>query len=134
MTDPGPRRDRAADPNGLALPSRQRSVALLRRYAADACAALGWAGSADTVGLLVSEVATDAVLRSDGDRVRVRVLDRGLRLRVEVLESSPATTASRERRPSHEDERGLALVEALAVASGADTGPDGRTAWFEIGV
>jgi anti-sigma regulatory factor (Ser/Thr protein kinase) len=116
---------------GLAVPSTPRSVALVRRFAVDACIALGWGGSADTVELLVSEVATNAVLHAYGPEIRV--LDRALRLRVEVFDGSPVLPLPRHA-PSAEGGRGLALVEALAVAWGTDARPDGKTAWFEIGV
>lgn len=131
MPDLGPSRDRVADPVGLVLPSRRRSVALLRRYAADACAALGWSDVADNVGLLVSEVATDLVVHSDSDQIRVRVLDKGLRLRVEVETSAALVDGSRQ-----DDGHGQALlaVEALAVAWGKDVCAEGRTDWFELGV
>jgi anti-sigma regulatory factor (Ser/Thr protein kinase) len=119
---------------GLAVPSTPRSVALVRRFAVDACIALGWGGSADTVELLVSEVATNAVLHAYGLEIRVRVLDRALRLRVEVFDGSPVLPLPRHAAPSAEGGRGLALVEALAVAWGTDARPDGKTAWFEIGV
>ena len=104
----------------------------MRRYAADACTALGWAGSADIVALLVSEMTTDAVVRSGPDRVRVRVLDRGLRLRVEVSALGAAVPPGAS--PDREQGQGLPVVEAFAVAQGVDVRPDGRTDWFELGV
>jgi anti-sigma regulatory factor (Ser/Thr protein kinase) len=135
MAEPPLGADRAvADEDGLTVPSAPRSVALVRRYAIDACTALGWGESADTVALLVSEVATNAVLHSYGSHIRVRVLDRGLRLRVEVFDGSPVLPVPRRARPAEESGRGLALVQALAVQWGADAQPDGKTAWFEIGV
>lgn len=141
MTDPGPSSedgvadaDADTDTDALVLPSEPRSVPLVRRYAVDACAAYGWADSADTVALLVSEMATNAVLHSYGTHLRVRVLDLGLRLRVEVFDGSPTLPVPRGARPQDENGRGLALVQALAVAWGADAQPDGKTAWFEVGV
>ena len=47
-----------ADESGLTVPSKPGSVALARRYAEDACAALGWSESTDVVVLLVSELVT----------------------------------------------------------------------------
>lgn len=135
MTEPGPPEEHAlVDDTGLVVASAPRSVALVRRYAVDVCRELGWGDSADTVALLVSEVATNAVLHSYGAEIRVRVLDHGLRLRVEVSDGSPELPVMRGARPTDEDGRGLALVEALAVAWGADARPDGKTSWFEIGV
>ncbi|MEX2290933.1 MAG: ATP-binding protein [Mycobacteriales bacterium] len=135
MTAPEPPGEGAvADEPGLVVASAPRSVALVRRYALDACAALGWDDSADTVALLVSEMATNAVLHAYGSEIRVRVLDRGLRLRVEVHDGSPALPVPRNAPARDEDGRGLALVEALAVGWGADLAPGGKTVWFEVGI
>jgi len=121
------------DDAGLVVPSEPRSVALVRRYAVDACTAHGWGASADTVALLASEVATNAVLHAYGPEIRVRILDLGLRLRVEVFDGSPVLPVPRRAAAGAEDGRGLALVAALAVAWGADARPGGKTSWFEIG-
>jgi anti-sigma regulatory factor (Ser/Thr protein kinase) len=123
-----------ADETGLSVPSAPRSIALVRRYAVDACHAYGWGDSADTVALLVTEVATNAVLYAYGSHVRVRVLDLGLRLRVEVFDASPTLPVPRGARAKDEGGRGLGLVEALAVAWGVEPSPAGKTTWFEVGV
>lgn len=135
MSDPHREGEPArADETGLTVPSSPRSVAVVRRYVTDACSALGWADSADTIALLVSEVATNAVLHAYGREVRVRVLDRGLRLRVEVVDGSPALPAPRNASTRDEDGRGMLLVEALAVAWGVEERRDGKAVWFEVGV
>ncbi|MBW3608985.1 MAG: hypothetical protein KY463_11630 [Actinobacteria bacterium] len=51
----------------LVVPSLPQRVARVRRYAVDACHAHGWAGDCDTVALLVSEVATNALVHGTGD-------------------------------------------------------------------
>ena len=135
MTERARPADRAdGEAPGLVVPSAPGSVALVRQYAVAACAALGWADSADTVGLLVSEVATNAVLHAYGPEIRVRVLDRGPWLRVEVVDGSQALPVPRDAPDGAENGRGLALVEALAVRWGVDSRPDGKTSWFELGV
>lgn len=134
MSEPERPEDRAAaDAAGLVVTSAPRSVALVRRYAVDACVALGWGDSADAVALLVSEVATNAVLHAYGPEIHIRVLDHGERLRVEVVDGSPVLPFPRRPQAGAEDGRGLALVEALAVRWGVDARPDGKTFWFEIG-
>lgn len=110
------------------------SVALVRRYCVDACSRLGWADSADAVELLVSELATNAVLHACGPRMRVRVLDRGLRLRVEVSDDSLTLPVPRRAAAQAESGRGMALVETLAVDAGCDVTVHGKTAWFEVGL
>lgn len=135
MTEPGlPDEHALVDSTGLVVPSAPRSVALARRYAVDVCTALGWGDSADTVAVLVSEVVTNAVLHSYGPHITVRVLDHGLRLRVEVSDGSRELPVPRGACTGDENGRGLAIVEALAVAWGSEARPDGKTAWFEIGV
>ncbi|HUR15306.1 MAG TPA: ATP-binding protein [Mycobacteriales bacterium] len=129
-------RDRHADGDGaageLVVPSAPRSVAVVRRYAVDACRALGWGDSADTVALLVTEVATNAVLHAYGPDIRVRVLDRGRRLRVEVFDGSTVQPSQRRSPPGSENGRGLGILDSLAVSWGFDTVLGGKTAWFEI--
>jgi anti-sigma regulatory factor (Ser/Thr protein kinase) len=123
----------AADTDGLVVPSEPRSIAAVRRYAVDACGVLGWGASADTVALLVSEVATNAVIHAYGPEIRVRVLDLGVRLRVEVWDGSPALPVPRRAQASAEGGRGLGLVEAQADRWGVDARLDGKTFWFEVG-
>lgn len=110
------------------------SVALARRYVMDACRAYGWAGSEDTIALLTSEAVTNSVLHAYGPQVRVRVLDRGLRLRVEVWDGSPALPVPRDAPAGAVNGRGLALLDLLAVAWGVEVVPDGKTTWFEVGL
>ena len=118
----------------LVVPSTPRSVALIRRYAVQACVALGWEDVADTVALLASEVATNAVLHAYGPEIRVRVLDRATRLRVEVFDSSPVLPVQRSAVAGSEDGRGMALVECLAVQWGVDGLASGKLVWFEVGI
>ena len=98
----------------------------------DVCVTLGWKDSADIVALLVSEVATNAIVHGYGPDIRVRVLNRGARLRVEVSDVSPVLPVQRRATGSAENGRGLAIVEAFAVEWGAEARPDGKTTWFEI--
>lgn len=83
--------------------------AVVRRYAVDACVALGWGDSSNTVALLVSEIATNAVLHAYGPALRVVVLDRGMRLRIEVFDGSPGLPVPRRARLGAEQGRGLAI-------------------------
>jgi anti-sigma regulatory factor (Ser/Thr protein kinase) len=122
-----------ADADGLVVPSAPRSVGLVRRYAVTRCVALGRGDAADTVALLVSELATNAVLHAYAAQVSVRVLTWNGVLRVEVFDGSPVLPVQRHARAGAEDGRGLALVEALALRWGVDTQPGGKRIWFEVG-
>lgn len=60
------RPDEAASKDGLTLPSVPQSVAQIRRYAVGTCRSRGFDGDYDTLELLVSEVATNALIHGDG--------------------------------------------------------------------
>ena len=105
-------------------------VADARRFATDVLRAEG-RGTGD-VPLLVSELATNAVLHArsdftvqvdfDGERARVEVLDRNPRLPAVAAVTSEAYSG-----------RGLMLVQSLSSAWGVETHPgDGKTIWFEV--
>lgn len=123
--------DETAGDDGLMLPSVPQSVAAVRRYAVETCRARGYQGDCDTLALLVSEVATNALIHGAG-QVRVRVVDRGPRLRVQVSDDSARLPTARAFDGDAEGGRGLALVDALAVAWGAEPRSGGKTVWFEL--
>ena len=85
----------------------------------------------DTVVLLTSELATNAMLhaRTDfevavargEDALRIEVTDGNTRLPQPCMAPADATTG-----------RGLALVDAMASAWGADRHGRGKTVWFEM--
>lgn len=92
-----------------------------------------WSISADEATLLVSELATNAVLhartpytvtitRPDQDRARVEVTDD---------DPSPprADLAGSEHAPGG---RGIVLVSRLSYRWGCDETPAGKTVWFEV--
>ena len=120
------------EPLEMVAESVLTSVARLRRFAVAACREHSPAVDCETVALLVSEVSTNALVHGAG-QVRLRVLPMPGALRVEVLDASPALPCKREASLLDEGGRGMALVEALASAWGADTSADGgKTVWFEV--
>lgn len=120
-----------AEPYEMLADTVPASVARIRRFAAQAARRSAPAVDADTVALLVSEVATNALVHGDGKvRVRVRPTERGLR--VEVHDDNPALPARRQATPLDEGGRGIALVEALSSGWGAERTDDGKTVWFEV--
>ena len=107
------------------------SVARIRRFATDACRTSAPAVDVDLVALLVSEVATNALVHGRG-RVRVRVHPTSGGLRVEVHDDDPTLPARRQATPMDEGGRGIALVDALSSGWGAESTSDGKTVWFEV--
>ncbi|MFE0137280.1 ATP-binding protein [Streptomyces sp. NPDC059037] len=120
------------------LPRSPRSVGRSRSLLAEQARA--WKvpdDVADTAVLLLSELMTNAVRHGRvpvGREVGVRcVLGWGV-LRVEVADACDVLPRAREAGPDDESGRGLALVELLADAWGADPRPHGigKTVWFEL--
>jgi anti-sigma regulatory factor (Ser/Thr protein kinase) len=107
------------------------SVARIRRFAVQACADVAPRVEPDTVALLVSEVATNALVHGTG-QVRVRVLPRAGGVRVEVHDGSAVLPARREPTLLDEGGRGVALVEALSSSWGSHADAEGKTVWFEV--
>lgn len=116
----------------LAVPSVPASVAAIRRFAAAACGRLGYEQASDVAQLLVSEVATNALVHGAGE-VRVRVASTGTGLRFEVADGSSAMPWRRDAGPDAESGRGLGLVAALATDWGAFATGEGKVVWFEVG-
>ena len=120
-----------SEPYELLADTVPASVARIRRFTADACRTTAPRVDADTVALLVSEIATNALVHGEG-KVRVRVRPTATGLRVEVHDDSPSLPARRRATPMDEGGRGIALVEALSSGWGADRTGQGKTVWFEL--
>ena len=129
--DPGAHPRPMSDDDVLVVPSLPQSIARIRRYAVDTCLARGHEADCDTVALLVSEVATNALIHGSGE-VRIRVLADGPVVRVEVTDGSPAVPVQREASQDAEGGRGIALVDALATDWGTLPDDPGKTVWFEV--
>lgn len=122
----------SADLAVMSVPSVPRSVAQLRRFAVAACVEHGFGDTCDTLELLVSEVATNALLHGRGD-VCVSVLPGTGLVRVEVADDSDAVPVARHAGTDAESGRGLALLEQLSDRWGVDTGRgQGKVVWFEL--
>ncbi len=123
----------AAEPvaDRLTVPSLPASIARVRRFAVRACRASGFGELCDSVALLVSEVATNALVHGTGD-VQVRVTTRGGLLRIEVTDDSPRMPVPRAAGLLEEGGRGLALVESLADDWGVQRQGNGKIVWFEL--
>ncbi|MFJ2110691.1 MULTISPECIES: ATP-binding protein [unclassified Streptomyces] len=103
----------------LSFRPRARRVEYLRRIAGAVLRQCGTAEEAvETVQLLVSEIATNAVVHGRGERVRFSLsYDEHGTVLIEVDDCSPAPASQVSvRRPGPDEEggRGMVLVEALA--------------------
>ena len=126
--------DDAGEPvlDRLTVPSLPASIASVRRFAVAACRANGHEELADAVALLVSEVATNALVHAEGD-VQVRAVSRGRRPAGRGRRREPEAARPRAAGPLEEGGRGLALVESLAAAWGVVPSEHGKVVWFELG-
>ena len=116
----------------MSVPSLPRSVGELRRFAVSASREQGFTGDADALALLVSEVATNALLHGRGE-VQLSVSRNDGRLRVEVADGSDLLPVRREATALAEGGRGIALLEAMADEWGVSAlRPRGKVVWFEL--
>lgn len=116
----------------ITVPSVPTSVAAVRRYTVGVCRDAGLeAELVDNAALLVSEVATNALVHGCGD-VRVTAYVTGASLRVEVSDEDPGMPEPRHAGVLDEGGRGLALLEALSADWGTDSTPAGKTVWFVL--
>jgi len=82
----------------------------------------------EDAGLVISELFTNAIRYSESERITCALRITGNLLRLEVADQGRGLTEpqSREAGVDEESGRGLTLVDAVAVAWGAQTCPDGR--------
>ncbi|MEZ0066178.1 PAS domain S-box-containing protein [Streptacidiphilus sp. MAP12-20] len=114
------------------LPSEPTSVARARELACGWLLACGLDELVDTVELLVSELATNALRHGRGD-IRVRLL-RDSVLVCEVWDNGYAQPRQRRARDTDEGGRGLQLVSLLADRWGSRRTPNGKAVWFELAI
>jgi anti-sigma regulatory factor (Ser/Thr protein kinase) len=113
----------------LRLPPEPSSAGAARRFVASA---LG-AGSevAELAVLLVSELATNAVLHAQTDFDILLRLDDDC-VRIEVSDGNPDMPALRPYLRESIEGRGLHMVAASANHWGFGAQPDGKVVWFEL--
>ncbi|MFE1959890.1 ATP-binding protein [Streptomyces sp. NPDC059479] len=108
---------------------RRAGVARVRAWGLDELAG--------DVGLLLSELVTNALRYGRGDQVGVRLRLTGLgMLRIEVDDGSPVPARIRTARQGDEGGRGLLVVDAVVAERGGDWGVsgDGTKTWCSIPV
>jgi anti-sigma regulatory factor (Ser/Thr protein kinase) len=103
-----------------------------RHFVADVLA--GWGLTCDDLPLLVSELATNAVLHARSD-FEVSVARTGQRVRVAVFDQNTRLPSFAVAPPDAYSGRGLMLLRQLATAWGVESHSDvGKTIWFELEV
>ena len=92
----------------------------------------GWGLECDDLPLLVSELATNAVLHARSD-FEVSVIRLPQRVRVEVFDQNTRLPSFAVAPTDAHSGRGLMLVQGLAGAWGVESHSDsGKTIWFEV--
>ncbi|MFZ4281142.1 ATP-binding SpoIIE family protein phosphatase [Streptomyces rhizosphaericola] len=89
----------------------------------------------DSAVLMVSEMATNVLVHTDGDALMAAEVsgERGeRRLRVEVADASDELPHKRRPGEMASSGRGLVLMEMLADAWGVDPRGEGKSIWFEL--
>ena len=122
------RADLATDPA-----SARQARAAVRQ----ALAAWGLADPSGDAELLASEQVANAAEHGGGNPISLalrRHADPGEQpaITCEVTDTSPHLPQARRAGTDDERGRGLAIVTALATASGVRAGPAGKTAWFTL--
>jgi anti-sigma regulatory factor (Ser/Thr protein kinase) len=105
-----------------------RSPELARAHVRNA---LGPGDASDVAQLLVTELVTNAVLHGEAP-VALEIRRRGRRLRIAVVDSSPAGPRPQDPEMTDTSGRGLLLVDALAASWGWEPSGRGKIVWFEL--
>ncbi|MGW7068912.1 ATP-binding protein [Streptomyces sp. NPDC054855] len=127
----------------VTLPSDPASVSAARKYVSTILAEWGLpAGTeaADTVRLIVSELATNAVQHTRGESPTFRVdieLDRDEQLRIGVTDSHPRYPKRLPAAVQQDNGRGLVIIRWLTMECGGrlsvtPTPEGGKTVWIEL--
>jgi len=105
------------------------SAGSARRHVVDTLGT--WRVDSDVAELLVSELATNAILHA-ATRFRVTLRRLGRSVRVEVVDTGAGVARPNRYSNTAGTGRGLAMVEKMSLAWGADESPDGKCVWFEV--
>ncbi|MBP2580650.1 two-component sensor histidine kinase [Streptomyces sp. PvR006] len=127
----------------VTLPSEPASVPTARRFVADVLT--GWglddaADIADSIRLIVSELATNAVLHTLGQSPTFTVdvrLEREERLHIGVTDSHPRRPRRLPAAVQQDNGRGMVIIRVLAAEAGGrlsvtPTDDGGKTVWITL--
>ena len=113
------------------LPAQASSVPIARHFVRTSLEGLGCLAAYEAAEMLVSEIATNAVLHAKTE-FTVEVTRSGDTVRVSVMDLSRAIPKQRTYGPDSTTGRGLRLVDSLSSAWGVDRTAAGKTVWFEV--
>ncbi|MGY0022333.1 ATP-binding protein [Streptomyces sp. cg35] len=127
----------------VTLPSDPASVPAARKYVSNVLAEWGMPGdteAADTVRLIVSELATNAVQHTLGQSPTFTVdveLERDERLRIGVTDSHPRYPKRLPAAVQQDNGRGMVIIRCLTAECGgrlsvAPTPEGGKTVWIAL--
>ncbi|MEV7277816.1 ATP-binding protein [Streptomyces sp. NPDC093111] len=127
----------------LTLPSDPASVPAARRYVAEVLGSWGLDDAdeiADTVRLIVSELATNAVQHTFGQSPTFTVdvrLERDEQLRIGVTDSHPRWPRRLPAAVQQDNGRGMVIIRCLAAEAGGrltvtPTEEGGKTVWIRL--
>lgn len=108
-----------------------KSVRTARRFVAGVLAGWNCGDLHDNAALLVSELVTNAIVHAHSS-VELAVHLRPSRVRIEVIDTAREHVRRRDAKDDEQSGRGMALIEALAVAWGIDSLLSGKSVWFEM--
>jgi anti-sigma regulatory factor (Ser/Thr protein kinase) len=113
------------------LPPEASSVPAARHFTVAALEALGGGDVTSPADLLVSELATNALVHAHTP-MRVSVWCHDGRVRVEVRDDDPRLPRRINPDAMALGGRGMMLVDTIAAAWGVNANPRGKTVWFEL--
>ncbi|MEV6329862.1 ATP-binding protein [Streptomyces sp. NPDC051909] len=127
----------------VTLPSDPASVSAARRYVAEVLASWGLDGATDTadaVRLIVSELATNAVLHTFGQSPTFTVdvrLERDEQLHIGVTDSHPRWPRRLPAAVQQDNGRGMVIIRSLTKEAGGrlsvtPTAEGGKTVWINL--
>jgi anti-sigma regulatory factor (Ser/Thr protein kinase) len=129
---------RPAEPEfRVELPTGLSSARQARAVVRQALAAWGLESLSGDLELLASELVANSIEHVAGRAIRLtltrhREPEGQLGITCEVTDNSPSLPQPRQAGPDEERGRGLAIVAALATASGVRPEPTGKTTWFTL--
>jgi hypothetical protein len=130
--DPAPWAGRAGDLERaeffVPVPLAARAV---RRFVADALDAWQLPDMVDDASIVVSELATNAMLHASSP-FWVTISRAGSVVKIAVHDASCAAPAGRPAPEEATSGRGMEIVAALSLRSGTDVMPDGKIVWAEL--